>query len=118
MSENLISLTGLAKMHHTTTPIMRQRLTEQGVKPAQEAAMPSGRTFLVFNKDVALAALERAKKAKEAEKAAKVVETPKPAVEASKGDIDVAKMAKELEEVKDLMKQILDTFTKPEKAAK
>lgn len=64
----IINVTALARSFHATTPVIKKRLETLGVMPVQEIEMPSGRKFVLFNKQEAMEVLE--KDAKEREQAA------------------------------------------------
>jgi vacuolar-type H+-ATPase subunit E/Vma4 len=124
-------------MMHSTTPKARTKLDKLGLIPSAEIPMPSGRRYVVYDKTTAIRAIEKFQKAKEAEaekarkqaekeqlkaqaqEAQKVKETvqaaPAEAVETA-SELDTVKQ--ELQEVKSLMSQILDTITKPGIVAK
>jgi hypothetical protein len=121
-----INLTKIAKEIHATTPNAKVKLERMGVKPIQEIRMPSGRVYTLYEAREARDAIEKINKerlgydpaileqlkkqhqeslesAKESKEDSKVVEL----------EAKVAALEPELREMKDMMKMLLESLTKP-----
>jgi hypothetical protein len=101
----VINLTGVARKLHASTPNARKKLDNMGVKPIQEINMPSGRTYVLYDRVRVDKALEKLAAGKSAKKAAA------PAPVASTVD---AKLHKEIRDLKILVSQLLEHATKPQ----
>jgi hypothetical protein len=115
----LINITALAKLNHATTPVIRARLEKLGIKPEKEVEMPNGRKYVIFQKAAAIHALNEAKLQRQAEVEANFNGSKKEAVKNPQEDAkapEVAALAAEVADMKELMRQLLEHFTRPHKA--
>lgn len=106
-----VNITSLARQYHATTPNIRRRLDRLGVKPLQEILMPSGRKFVLFDKDEAILVLDQEKRARERLQESLATVPSAAPTEASEGQIQA--LQQEVSQLKDLMRQMLDSMTTP-----
>jgi hypothetical protein len=118
MQTETISITGLAKFNRGTTPATRAKLDKLGIKPVQEVEMPSGRKFVLFDKVKAIKALEKSRQDRESrlEKQAKAAAKKQSKRLQSASAVQADPLAKEVQELRKMVAQLLEVVTKPTEA--
>ena len=105
-----INITRLARMFNSTTRDTEKKLSKIGLLPVNEIEMPSGRRFVVFDKEASVKALQGMKDALNPP----VVMNPKKE-EKEETALDMHQLSRELLEVKALLASVLEVITAPRK---
>ena len=99
-----INITRLARLFNSTTKETEKKLSRIGLLPVNEIEMPSGRRFVIFDKQASMKALQALKDEKEP-----------PVRMAPRESTDVERLTKEIAELKTLLASVLEVVTAPKK---